>query len=161
MKSGIYVLKFDSGYTYIGKSVDINARYKQHLNSLRRGNHTAELQAHYKVWGIPRCEVLELCHPDHLDVLERSWISRGVNLLNSLYPDVPEHDLWIRRYSGVLENSTGSVVKYMSETQTELKNLRDEGVVLPGELDRLRDLELEVASLRAYKSRSWWYKLWN
>jgi hypothetical protein len=49
----------------------------------------------------------------------------------------------------------------MSETQTELKNLRDEGVVLPGELDRLRDLELEVASLRAYKSRSWWYKLWN
>jgi hypothetical protein len=78
-----------------------------------------------------------------------------------LYPDAPEHDLWIRRYSGVLENSTGSLLKYMSETQTELKNLRDEGVVLPGELDRLRDLELEVASLRAYKSSSWWYKLWN
>jgi hypothetical protein len=161
MKSGIYILKFDSGYSYIGKSVDISARYKQHLNSLRRGNHTSELQSHYKVWGVPSCEVLELCHPDHLDVLERSWISRGVNLLNTVYPDVPEHDSWVRSYSHVLENSTGSLLKYMAETQSELKTLRNQGMVLPGELDRLKELEKEVGDLQAYKSRSWWYKLWN
>jgi hypothetical protein len=161
MKSGIYILKFDSGYCYIGKSVDISARYKQHLNSLRRGNHTSELQAHYKVWGIPGCEVLELCHPDHLDVLERSWISRGVNLLNKLYPNVPEDDSWVRSYSHVLEHSTGTILKNMAENSRELKDLRCHGVVAPGELDRLRDLELEVDSLRAYKSSSWWYKLWN
>jgi hypothetical protein len=161
MKSGIYVLKFDSGYAYIGKSVDISSRYKQHLNSLRRGNHTSELQAHYKVWGIPRCEVLELCHPDHLDVLERSWISRGVNLLNTVYHEPPHQDSWVRSHSHVLQHSTGTLLKNMVESARELKDLRRHGVVAPGELDRLRDLELEVASLRAYKSSSWWYKLWN
>jgi hypothetical protein len=161
MKSGIYILKFKSGYSYIGKSVDISARYKQHLNSLQRGNHSVELQSHYKVWGVPGCEVLELCHPDHLDVLERSWIARGTNLLNTVYPGVPHHDSWIRSYSHVLEHSTGALLKNMAKTAVELKGLRKNGVVAPGELDRLRDLEKEVEDLRAYKSRSWWYKLWN
>ncbi len=161
MKSGIYVLRFNSGYSYIGKSIDIATRYKQHLNSLRRGNHTAELQAHYKTWGIPSCEVLELCHPDHLDVLERSWIARGVNLLNTVYPDPPDQDAWVRTYSHVLEHSTGSLLKYMSEKDRELRSLRSSGVVAPGELDRLKELEKEVESLRSYKSSSWWYKIWN
>ena len=49
-KCGVYIISTDS-HKYVGSSVDIYSRYKQHLNSLKRGNHYNEfLQRVYNLY---------------------------------------------------------------------------------------------------------------
>jgi len=51
MISGIYRLEFPSGNYYLGKSVDIEKRWKQHRTALLKGTHTKILQAEYTYTG--------------------------------------------------------------------------------------------------------------
>lgn len=62
---------------YIGQSVSIQSRWKEHINSLRRGaSRCTLLQRAWNKYGEESFvfEVLELCSPDMLDEIEISYI---------------------------------------------------------------------------------------
>ena len=76
MASGIYKLTFASGKFYIGKSNDIEARWKQHWDSFTKGKHTKLMQAEFNIYGDYNREVLVYAHEDHIDILEETLIAR-------------------------------------------------------------------------------------
>ena len=61
-KCGVYIISTNL-HTYVGSSIDIYSRYKQHLNSLKRGNHYNEFLQ--RVYNLYREEmtftVIEFC----------------------------------------------------------------------------------------------------
>lgn len=88
MNSGIYRFTFDDGSFYIGKSIDITKRWKQHIDSMEKGTHTVKIQACYNDNGMPDFEVMQFCHPHHLDILEDYFINIywANNILNTTRP---------------------------------------------------------------------------
>lgn len=80
---GIYKIVNDvNGKIYIGQSININARWKDHVNSLRRGvSRCTLLQRAWNKYGEEHFyfEILELCSEDMLDAVEIKYI----NLYNS------------------------------------------------------------------------------
>lgn len=66
--SGIYqIILIGTHRSYIGQSVDIKARWRAHLRTLRRGtHHSPKLQRAWDKYGVNsfRFEILELCDSD-------------------------------------------------------------------------------------------------
>lgn len=75
MSSGIYKLIFTDKSIYIGKSVDIEKRWEQHLKAMKKGTHTARIQDAYNSYGLPKLETIMECHPHHIDILETYFIN--------------------------------------------------------------------------------------
>jgi hypothetical protein len=82
MTSGVYKLTFSSGREYIGKSVDIESRWKQHADKFRKGTAAKLMQQEYDDYGFPDANIIYPCHEDHLDIVEETLIWRNVPLLN-------------------------------------------------------------------------------
>jgi group I intron endonuclease len=80
LKSGIYSFKSKaSGYRYIGQSVNLENRRKEHMRSLARGDHhSRHLQRSYIANGIDSVEyeVLEYCGRGCLTFREQYWLDR-------------------------------------------------------------------------------------
>lgn len=75
-ESGIYKLKFASGYYYVGQAQNIDTRYKTHLSDLTQNKHfNYKVQEQYVKYGVPEVEVLELCPIAHLNGLEPNYIN--------------------------------------------------------------------------------------
>lgn len=89
-ESGIYALVSSvSGFRYIGQSVNLVKRKREHLKDLRNGSHHARhLQRHVNAHGIEciQYEVLELCGRDALTGREQHWMSHydSTGLFNSV-----------------------------------------------------------------------------
>lgn len=90
MTCGIYKLDFGDDYYYIGKSINIEDRFKQHCTRLNNGTAAKLLQKAFNEYGTPSYKVVRQCHPDHLDVLEAIYISAYNNSLYCLNSDIPE-----------------------------------------------------------------------
>lgn len=75
MTCGIYKLTFPSGNFYIGKSVDIEKRWRQHWENLSKGKHTRAMQAEFERYGDYTQEIMLECHEDHIDIVEETYIS--------------------------------------------------------------------------------------
>lgn len=90
MASGIYRLTFSSGKYYVGKSLDLETRWKQHFNKFATGKAARPMQLEYDQHGLPKTEVLLYCHRDHIDILEEWLIDqfKGPNMLNTTYPNI-------------------------------------------------------------------------
>ena len=90
MTSGIYRLTFSSGKYYVGKSLDIGTRWKQHFNKFALGKAARPMQLEFDRCGPPKTEVLFECHKDHIDILEEWLIDqlKGPDMLNTTYPDI-------------------------------------------------------------------------
>lgn len=79
MTIGIYCLSFgDSDAVYIGQSINIERRYKRHINRLSKETlnscrNTKLLKAFLK-YGQPEISILETSSTDNLDNLEIYWI---------------------------------------------------------------------------------------
>lgn len=88
MASGIYRLTFSSGKYYIGKSLDLETRWKQHFNKFATGKAARPMQLEYDRCGLPQTEVIFGCHKDHIDILEELLIEqfKGPDMLNTTYP---------------------------------------------------------------------------
>lgn len=82
MTSGVYKLTFASGKQYIGKSVDIETRWKQHADKFRKGTAAKLMQEEFNTYGFPDAEIVYRCHEDHLDIVEETMIWRHIPLLN-------------------------------------------------------------------------------
>lgn len=90
MTCGIYKLDFSDDYYYIGKSINIEDRFKQHCTRLNNGTAAKLLQKAFNEYGTPSYSIIRQCHPDHLDVLEAIYISAYNNSLYCLNSDIPE-----------------------------------------------------------------------
>jgi len=78
--SGIYALSFSGVQRYLGSSIDIQRRYKQHLNLLKRNAHgNRKLQSYYNKHGEPDLVIIE--------VVERAT-EKDVQELEQTYLDV-------------------------------------------------------------------------
>jgi group I intron endonuclease len=75
-KVGIYRLNWpESGYFYIGQSIDINHRFARHKEGLIRNCHkNAKVQNVYNKYGMPLFEIIEECTYDKLNEREQFYI---------------------------------------------------------------------------------------
>lgn len=94
MTSGIYKLTFSNGSFYIGKSVDVERRWKEHFDKFAKGTAAKNMQYAFDMYGYPNRELLIEVHPDHIDLLE-GWaiklFSHG-DMLNSASVSAPDPD---------------------------------------------------------------------
>lgn len=78
-QSGIYrITQEDTGRVYVGSSIDIQNRWKQHINQLRQRTHVnKKMQVDANEYGIEsfQFDILELVETDNilLDKRERFW----------------------------------------------------------------------------------------
>jgi len=135
MASGIYKLTFPSGKFYIGKSVDIEARWKQHWDKFTKGRHTQLMQTEFNIYGDYNREVLAYIHEDHLDIMEETLIAR----LNPPLNGTKGKD----RMSQVYDEQFDMIVSYFDKSTLEhivgwhnSKNMIEE---LQGEIEDLTE----------------------
>jgi hypothetical protein len=83
---GIYAIKNKANRkVYIGQSIHIQNRFKQHLAALEKGNHhSKKLQKDFDKYGPEQftLEILEICNRDELDQKEIEWINKFDSLQN-------------------------------------------------------------------------------
>lgn len=88
LKSGIYCLYYELGdyQYYIGKSIDILDRYKNHCSHLKNGtHHNKHLQSKYQSTQVlPSISILEELPIDKLDLAEIRWISEFDSYYNGM-----------------------------------------------------------------------------
>lgn len=81
---GIYKLQFSNNYAYIGQSIDLARRKKQHIYGMTSGRHynNSIVQA-FKEYGEPEFLVLEECAIEQLNARELHYVSiEALTLLN-------------------------------------------------------------------------------
>ncbi len=125
MASGIYRLTFSSGKYYIGKSLDLETRWKQHFNKFATGKAARPMQVEYDRCGLPKTEVLIYCHKDHIDILEELLIDqeKSLDMLNTTYPQVERTDevaTLINKSRELLHLSTLQHLHIIHGAQTEI-----------------------------------------
>ena len=113
MASGIYQLEFVTGERYIGKSVDIKARWKQHADKLQKGTAAKPMQDAYQRsdFDLPLGQVLLECHGDLLDEYEGMYINLYTPELNTNIParrTNEDYDI-LERYTRTIDGSISSV----------------------------------------------------
>lgn len=88
MSSGIYCLLFGNTKYYIGKSTDVNRRYKEHIKALNNNTSFKNLLLAFNTYGYPEFLILETCLVEELSDKEHAWINylNGYNILN-VYKD--------------------------------------------------------------------------
>jgi hypothetical protein len=150
--SGIYILEWPSGRFYIGKSDNIERRWKEHANSFVKGKHAKAMQGVYQIEGAPKYRILEEIHADHIDLYEGMFISKYIddpNCLNATKGKSIPQDDWepLITYKSILTQSTADHIRHMvvtnkqlEDTEHELNNatnklleLDERGIVLPEE----------------------------
>ena len=140
MISGIYRLTFSDGSFYIGKSNDIESRWKQHSKNLLEGKHTKKMQEAYNKCGDPTFEIMVQCHPHHTDILEAYHIATwwGPGILNTTKPNISLEDISIiskirDKYweYGTFEHI--ELIDYLMRSEENLK-------------DRIEELESEIVA---------------
>ncbi len=71
MTIGIYSLSFTgTNKIYVGQSINIERRYKQHINDLNLGTASPKLLEAYKLYDIPAYTILLECSKEELNVNE-------------------------------------------------------------------------------------------
>lgn len=86
MSCGIYSLVFAEEKVYVGKSVNIERRFLQHLSDLKNNTSNYKLQKAYKHYGPPSLYILEECSEVSLNDKEIEYIKlletveKGLNI---------------------------------------------------------------------------------
>ncbi len=75
MSCGIYKLVFGGQLYYVGKSTNIEQRFKKHLTNLENNLSNSKLQKAYELYGKPFLEIIELCEISVLNSKEIYYIS--------------------------------------------------------------------------------------
>lgn len=188
MASGIYRLTFSSGKFYIGKSLDLETRWKQHFNKFATGKAARPMQIEYDRCGLPETEAIFLCHQDHIDILEEWLIDqfKCVDMLNTTYPKLERTDevaelinnnrellhLCTWDHLKLIDSAEGKI-KQAQQAQVEaeqaLEEYRDNGYIIDQDYTELLELTNEFKrryfehkdELKRLKSLSWWDRLFN
>ena len=188
MASGIYRLMFSSGKYYVGKSLDLETRWKQHFNKFATGKAARPMQLEYDRCGLPETEVIFSCHRDHIDILEELLIDqlKGPDMLNSTYPQVnptDETNTLINKSHDLLQLSTLEHLALLHQVESKITEIREqkqqsdaaleamraEGYIMNSDYVEIVDvateltqqLERKQAELERLQKLSWWDRLWN
>ena len=138
MTSGVYELKFANGDRYIGKSINIETRWKQHFDKFQKGTAAKAMQHAYNTYGTPKGDILCTCHSDHIDILEACYIARHNPELNSDRPadPFPGEDMdWYINNTNLLSCST---LTHMQDLVNLNRGYKDRGEEIE-ELEQLND----------------------
>jgi len=188
MASGIYRLTFSSGKYYVGKSLDLETRWKQHFNKFATGKAARPMQLEYDRYGLPQTEVIFYCHRDHIDILEELLIDqlKGPDMLNTTYPQVTRTDetaILINKSHDLLHLSTFEHLELLhrveskiteireqkQESDTALEAMRAEGYIMNSDYIEIVDaateltqqLERKQTELERLQKLSWWDRLFD
>ena len=76
MTTGIYLISFpNTQKVYIGQSLNIPNRFRDHLNDMRNNREPKKLQEAYNTYGYPTCEILETTSIKDLNTKENYHIA--------------------------------------------------------------------------------------
>jgi hypothetical protein len=158
MDSGIYRLTYRTGETYVGKSIHISVRWKQHFDKLQKGKAALNMQDAYKASGhqLPQTEVLLYCHPDMLDYYEGYFINHLKPELNTSIPEVlPEEVqliLVVHANEGVAKYSIIDLIRALHKTLDDLAEVKSTRGTLELEFEALEEDYEELS--QAWGSRA-------
>lgn len=188
MASGIYRLTFSSGKFYIGKSLDLETRWKQHFNKFATGKAARPMQVEYDRCGLPTTEAIFHCHQDHIDIMEEWLIDQFKcgDMLNTTYPKLDRTDEvaeLINNNRELLNLCTWDHLKLISnaeqrirdastaklEAESALENYKDNGYIIDQDYKDLLALTNEFKTryfdhkteLQRLQKLSWWDRLFN
>lgn len=148
--SGVYQLTFASGRTYIGKSVNITERFKQHMDKFRKGTAAKAMQNEYDCYGPPDINVLVLCHPDHVDIVESWLISRNRPELNTTRP--PDPFIGVSDVDELLSMLDMSTVQHVEQIISLDKTCNEALELYDGLRRELNDSEEYIVKLERVRS---------
>jgi hypothetical protein len=156
MESGIYQLTFPDGARYVGKSINIPRRWKEHRDKFIKGTAAKNMQDRYNRYGFPDGKVLFECHGDHIDLLESYFICLVQPELNAT-PGIRiyEHELPIfEENPELLQLATTTHITMINELRSNLDTLQNKYAELKVYLDeamletrageRIEELEMEL-----------------
>lgn len=88
MTTGIYALYWEQepDLVYIGQSINIQKRYKNHIYNLCRNTHSnyKVLNKYIKYNTLPNLEIIEVCEVSELDVKEIYWTKEFNSIVGGL-----------------------------------------------------------------------------
>lgn len=168
MNSGIYALTWKSGKFYIGKSEDIERRWKEHANSFLKGKHAKAMQEVYNREGPPEYEVLHYVHSDHIDLYEGIIINEHINNADCLNTtkgkavDIKDKQTLAIHISGLGLESTAQHMRSieacvdtniyledkLSKAENKITQLNNQGIVLP-----IEELEERKKLLKQFQTQ--------
>ena len=182
------MLTFSSGKYYVGKSLDLETRWRQHFNKFALGKAARPMQLEYDRCGLPETEAIFSCHRDHIDILEELLIAqfKGPDMLNTTYPDCELTDevaTLINRSHDLLKQSTFEHIKQLhaaddkisaaelreQEAQEQLQDLRTRGYIVNEDYLEVVELANEFKAratkrkkeLERLRDLGWWDRLFN
>jgi hypothetical protein len=130
MTIGIYRLCFSgTDRCYVGQSINIEKRYKQHIASLKGGNATQKMLAAFSNFGFPVLEILCECLPEELDDLEIEAIcvfdsvNNGFNLISSKTPNLRGESHSRSKYTNIKIIEVAELSANPDNTFKEISNL--------------------------------------
>ena len=184
MTCGIYLLGFSSGKLYVGQSVDIENRWKQHFDKFRKGTAAKSMQAEFNRCGFPGTKILMECHKDNLDMMESLYINHNMIkqkhlMLNTSIPQdytdtqiafIVNHEEYLKYSIFELMRGLHTAKDNVKNLEESLEELEDYGMVLPDDIKKIKhkniSLERDVQklievnqALSKEASKSWWQKL--
>lgn len=187
MRSGVYCLTFKDGSCYVGKSIDIERRWKEHAEKFKSGKAAKNMQAAFNSYGYPNAKVLLECHSDHIDLMETYYIGKlqpQLNTIGGIYVDSEELKV-LEKHSSLLECSTAThlykIISLQQDTERlnkkylELKEFLDEekhATALGEELyemsykvEQLQEdkdaAEYRIAVLEQEINKPWWKRIFS
>ena len=187
MTSGIYALVFAGTYVYIGKSINIENRWKQHWEKMSSGKAAKNVQDAFNRYGYPATKIVAECHPDHIDLLETITIrtNKHLPLLNSAgTAEISQVDADLLVKNGnLITKSTADHIREINnlrqiveESNATIESYETKGITTPEKLAkekiksaiRINELESEIASAtkavlywKAEAQKSWWQRLFS
>lgn len=183
MTSGIYSIIFGGTLLYIGKSNDIERRWKEHTIKFRKGEAAKLLQDAYDTYGISKFNILLECHSDHIDLMESLfiWENWDKGLLNTTKPpELSEECINILLGNrSLLQLSTAEHIKCLNSLKEDLErrndiiqqkdgqynNLLNKNIYVKELLEKVKDLEFDVELqtqiAKDLVDRPWFDRLFN
>lgn len=153
MPSGIYKLTFVDNSFYIGKSISISNRWKQHFDKFIKGKAASNMQQAYDNYGAPSGEIIFRCHKDHIDIAEELFIHRLKPPLNGTYPEDPFIGFSSEQIQEMAELLTLSTVEHIKLIKSLTTNKHDSLAILKERDDEIKNLEEMIDRLLVVRSQ--------
>lgn len=153
MPSGIYKLTFTDGSFYIGKSISISNRWKQHFDKFIKGKAASNMQRAFDMHGAPNGEILFKCHKDHIDIAEEMFINRLNPPLNRTYPPDPFAGMSIPEIEKISELFSLSTIDHIKRIKSLEQTKKEALSIISKHNDEVAELELVISELQEIRSQ--------
>jgi hypothetical protein len=150
MTIGIYALIFEgTDKVYIGQSIHIEVRFKEHISSIYNGHISDKLAEAIKLYGEPKLEILQQCNIVELDILEELYIEEFDSVNNGF-------NIMYRPFTNFHGDKHPNSVYENSIIEKVFELLIQEPCLAYREISNLTSVSIAVIeNIAACKSHSW------